>query len=224
MGGDARQVRLLRGPAPVVLTETLGVLREPQTEVDELPGSALVRLGFSEVWIDAVRRVATSAKWGMRIFLIPGVRGGGACSPEAPRVRASTGEPLVSLDIYDPTGRVGARAYSVDDVLAGRAVKIYPLPPAGDERGEQELVLGLVPDGVSSVEVKAGDMHAQIAQVKDNFFEVEAQVPMSRGPTSAVTSVTTAITWYDASGKSLKTVSRSERTFLLRANMDIPGA
>jgi hypothetical protein len=214
----------LRGPAPAVLTEALGVLREPQTEVDELPGSALARLGFSEVWIDAVQRVATSAKWGMRIFLIPGVGGGGACSPETPRARANTGEPLVSLDIYDPTGRVGARAYSVDDVLAGRVVKIYPLLSTGDERGEQELVLGLVPDGVSSVEVKADDMPAQIAQVKDNFFEVETQVPMSQGPTSAVTLVTTVITWYDASGKNLKTVSRSERrTFLLRANVDIPG-
>jgi hypothetical protein len=196
------------------------VLREPQTEAVELPDSALARLGFSEVWIDAVRRIATSGPWGIRVFVIPGVSGDGGCSPGSPRARANPGEPLVSVDMYDPSGRMGARAYTVDDVVAGRAFRIYPLAAAGDQH---ELVLGLVPDGVSSVEVKANDMPGQIVQVTDNFFE--ASVPVSQGPTTAVISVTTAMTWYDASGKSLKTVSSSGRqAFLLRASVDIPGA
>jgi hypothetical protein len=218
MGGGAQQVRLLRGPAPVVLTEVLGVLREAQTEVDELPESAFARLGFSEVWVNAVRHLATSAKWGMRAFLVPGVGRAETCAPERPQTRAGAGKPLVMLDVYQPGGRVGARAYSVEEVLAGRLVSIYPLPA-----GSRELVLGVVPDGVSTVEVKAGDMPAQAAQVTDNFFEVEAPVPMGKGPANAVSSVTTTMTWYDQSGKSLKTVSHTEqRMFLLRAQADIP--
>ncbi len=66
-------------------------------------------------------------------------------------------------------------------------------------------------------------MPAQIAQVRDNFFEVEAQVPTSQSPTKAVISMTTAIAWYDASGKRLKTVLRKDRRMsLLRAKVDIP--
>jgi hypothetical protein len=218
--GDARQVRLLRGPAPAALTQTLGVLHHPQSGVEELPESAFTDLGFSEVWIDAVRRVAMSSARRMWVFLIPGISGDGACSPGVPRRQANPGEPLVGMDIYNPGGQVGARAYSVDDVVAGRAVLIFPLFAA---RGH-ELVFGLVPDNVSRVEVKADDMPAQIAQVMDNFFEVEAQIPMNQGPRKTVTSVTTAITWYDASGKSLKTVSRNDRrAFLLRAKVDLPG-
>ncbi len=217
--GDAQKVRLLRGPAPAALTETLGVLRGSPTEVVGLPDSAVARLGFREVWIDATRRI-TSGKLGWRVFLISGVSRDGACLPRTRRARMNPGEPLVSLDIYEPSGQVGARAYSVDDIVAGRAVLIFPLFAAEDH----ELVLGLVPDNVSSVEVKAGDMPAQIVQVRDNFFEVEAQVPTNQGPTKALISVTTAITWYDAFGKNLKTVSRSNRRVsLLHAKVDIPG-
>jgi hypothetical protein len=150
--------------------------------------------------------------------LIPGVNGDGGCSGVAPR--ANPAGPLVGVEMYNPSSRMGARAYTVDDVVAGRAFRIYPLPAAGDQ---QELVLGLVPDNVSSVEVKAGDQPAHIVQARHNFFE--AQVPTSQGPMGAVTSVTTAITWYDTSGKSLKTVSRSSRQVrLLHAKVEIPGA
>lgn len=217
--GGEREVRFLSGPAPAALTEMLGVLREPQTEAVQLPDSAVARLGFSEVWIDAVRRITTSGPWGIRVFVIPGVSGHGTCSPATPRVRANSGEPLVSVDMYNPSGRMGARAYTMDDIVGGRAFRIYPLPAAGDQ---YQLVLGLVPDDVSSVEIKAGDMPGRIVPVRDNFFE--AQVRTSQGPTSAAISVTTDITWYNSSGKSLKTVSSIGRqAFLLRASVDIPG-
>jgi hypothetical protein len=223
MGGESREaqpVRLLRGPAPAALTQVLGVLREPDAEVAKLPGP-LDRLGFNEVWVDAIRRLATSGRLDWRVFLIPGVCRDGTCLPRAGRARANPGEPLVRLDIYESGGEVGARAYSVDDVVTGQAVVIFPLFAAHNH----ELVLGLVPDDVSSVEVKADDMPAQIAKVRDNFFKVEAQVPTNPGPRDAVASVTTAITWYDASGKSLKTVSHSTRwAFLLSATKEIPGA
>jgi hypothetical protein len=94
----------------------------------------------------------------------------------------------------------------------------FPLPAADDQ---QELILGLVPDNVSSVKVKAGNMPGRIVQVRDNFFE--AQVPTSQGSTSAAISVTTTMTWYDASEKSLTTVSSSGRqAFLLHVSVDIP--
>jgi hypothetical protein len=204
--GGARQVRLVRGPAPAALTEALGVLRGGRTEADELPESALGRLGFSQIWGDAVRHLATNAKWDMRVFLVAGLVGAEARAPEAAQTRAGTSEPLVMLDVYQAGGRVGAKAYSVDQVLAGRLVSIFG-PPLWDN----ELVYGLVPDGVSSVEVKAGDMPAKTEQVKGNFFEVEAPVPMSQGPANSVTSVTTTMTWYDSSGDILKTVSRTQR-------------
>jgi hypothetical protein len=220
MGGESdnvRQVRLLRGPPPAALSQILRVLREPEPEVAKLPGP-LARLGFNEVWIDAIRHIATSGGLGWRVFLVPGVSRDGACLPRARRARANPGEPLISLDIYEPSGQVGARAYSVDDVVAGRAVLVFPLFAARNH----ELVLGLVPDNVSRVEIKAGDMPAQMAQVKDNFFEVEARVPMRQGTSNAVTSVTTSITWYDASGKSLKTISRGDRRVSLNATVEIP--
>jgi hypothetical protein len=212
----ARQVRLVRGPAPAALTEALGVLRGGRTEADELPESALARLGFSKVWVDAVRHLATSAKWDMRVFLVPGGgRRRGPCA-RGPADAASTREPLVMLDVYQAGGPVGAKAYSVDQVLAGRLVSIIP-PPLGDN----ELGYGLVPDGVSSVEVKAGVMPAKTAPVKDNFFEVEAPAPTSQGPANSVTSVTTTMTWYDASGNILKTVSRTERRTLLAFSAEV---
>ncbi len=218
--GDARHVRLLRGPAPAALTDTLGVLREPESEVEKLPGP-IARLGFSEIWIEAIRRIVTNGKLGWHVFLIPGLNRDGTCLPRTRRVRANTSEPLVRLDIYQPGGQVGARVYSVDDIVAGRAVLIFPLFAADDH----ELVLGLVPDSVSSVEIKADDMPAQIAGVRDNFFEIEAQIPTNQGTRNAVTSVTTVITWYGASGKSLKTVSHTNRGgLLLRAKVEIPGA
>jgi hypothetical protein len=110
--------------------------------------------------------------------------------PKNRRARVTPDESLVSLDIYESSGQVGASTYSVDDVVAGRAVLIFPLFAVDNH----ELVLGLVPNNVSRVEVKADDMPAQIAQVWDNFFEVEAQIPTSQGPRSAVASVTTTIT------------------------------
>ncbi len=130
--GDAREVRLLRGLVPAVLTETLGVLGESQTEAVELPDQAVARLGFSEVWIDATRRIFTSSKLGWRVFLIPGVRGDVSCLPRAGRARVNPGEPLVGLDIYEHSDQVGARAYSVDDIVAGRAVLVFPLFAADD--------------------------------------------------------------------------------------------
>jgi hypothetical protein len=219
---DAGQVRFLRGPAPAALTDVVGVLREPRAEVVELPDSAVARLGFSEVWIDAVRRIPTSSAWGMRVFLIPGVSGDAMCAHGSPQGRANAGEPLVSMDIYEPSGRVGPRAYSAGDVVAGRAIKIFPLNNVDERNTEEELVLGLVPDNVSSVEVKVGDMPGQTVQVKDNFFEV--QVPVSQGASRTTASVTTAITWYDSSGRNLKTISRSEQRMWLHGEVGIPGA
>jgi hypothetical protein len=210
-------VRLLRGPAPALLANTPNVLREPQAAGEELPRSALARLGLDEVWVDAVRRITTNGPWDIRTYLIPGVSGHGRCSPQPSR--APSREPLVSMDMYNSSGRMGARAYSVDDIVAGRAFRIYPLPATG---AQQELVLGLVPDGVSSVEVKANDMPGQAVHVHDNYFE--ASIPVSEGNTSAVTSVTTAMTWYGAAGNSIKTISAGTRqAFLLDASVDIPG-
>jgi hypothetical protein len=213
MGTESREgqpLRLLSGPAPVALTQILGVLREPGTEVAKLPGP-LGRLGFNEVWVDAIRRVATSGRLDWQVFLVPGVCGDWIYLPKTRRARANRGEPLVRLDIYEPGGEVGARAYSVDDILGGRAVLVFPLFAAHNH----ELVLGLVPDDVSSVEVRASDMPAQIAKVRDNFFRVEPRVPTSSEPKKSVTSMTTTITWYDAAGKSLKTVLHSTRRALL---------
>jgi hypothetical protein len=218
--GDRGQTRLLQGSPPAALTGTLGVLREPQPEAVELPDSTLARLGFSEVWIDAVRLITTGEPWSMRVYLIPGVSGDGTCSSGSSKPRDNPGELLVSMDIYNPSGRMGATAYSAGQIGAGQALRTYPLPAAGEQ---QELVLGLVPDGVSSVEVKANDMPAQVVQVRDNFFQ--AQVLTSQGPAAGVTSVTTTLTWRDAAGRSLRTVSRGSRqATLLRANVEIPGA
>jgi hypothetical protein len=123
------------------------------------------------------------------------------------------------LDIYEPGGEVGSRAYSAEDIVAGRAVMVFPLFAAHGH----ELVLGLVPDGVASVEVKAGDKPPRIAKVQNNFFQVEAQVPSSRESRTAVSSVTTTLTWFDASGRNLETISRSDkRTPLLNAKLEIP--
>jgi hypothetical protein len=188
-------------------------------EAVELPGP-LGRLGFTEVWVDAIRRVAAEGgRLDWQVFAVPGVREAEACRSSTGRMPAKAGEPLVRLDIYEPAGEVGSRAYSAEDVRAGRAVMVFPLFAT---RG-RELVLGLVPDGVASVEVKAGDMPPQVAKVQNNFFQVEAQVPTSHESRGVVSSVTTTLTWLDASGRSLETVSRSDkRTLLLNATVEIP--
>ena len=208
----------MQGPAPAVLTQILGVLRGAETKAADLPGP-FGRLGFTEVWIDAIRLVAAErGRLSWQVFAVPGVRGADLCQSGTRRVRAKSDEPLLRLDIYEPGGEVGSRAYSAEDIAAGRAVMVFPLFAAHGH----ELVLGLVPDGVASVEVKADDMPPQIAKVQNNFFQVEAQVPSSRQSRSAVSSVTTKLTWLDASGKSLETISRNDkRTLLLNATVEI---
>lgn len=226
--GDARQVELVTGPTPTALTETLAALRKRRTGEDGLPAARLQTLGFDKVWEEGVRLIGISAAWNMRFFLVPGaiLNFEQVCSAASPDARANLGAPLISMDIYDTTGRrVGAVAYTVDDIREGRVVRIFPLP-ATDERGDtHEIVFGVVPDGVSWVKVKAGDMPAQFAQVHDNFFEVEPVVATGVERRKTVTPVMTTITWYDESGQSVKTVSHGSRQmWLLDAKVELPEA
>jgi len=79
---------------------------------------------------------------------------------------------------------------------------------------------GVVPDGVSSVQVKAGDMPERTAKVKDNFFE--ARMFTGGVFSEKVSTVTTEIRWIDESGQTLKTITRTERWVMLgQARLDL---
>jgi hypothetical protein len=148
----------------------------------------------------------------MRFYLVPGVIES-SCSPPLPAAGASTDAPVISLAIYDQGGRVGVTPYTTDEILEGRVVRIYPKPRIGGGHEEQELVFGVVPDGISSVEVKAGEMPGRVVSVRGNFFE--AQVPTGNKIKKTVTSFITFITWYDTVGRRVKTITRTDRWMTL---------
>jgi hypothetical protein len=96
-------------------------------------------------------------------------------------------------------------------------VQIFPLLGVGDGHRGQELVFGVVPDGVSSVEVKADEMPGRIIPVRDNFFEV--QIPTGKELKETVTSITTSIIWYDTAGKRLKTITHTDQQMNLTPHL-----
>lgn len=218
----ASDVRFLHGPTPPVLTDVLGVLRRPPADQDKLGASALRSLGLSEVWKDGVRLIATIPTWDLRFFMVPGVMLDyrSACERGSREARANLGAPLVSLDIYDPSGRVGPAAYTVGDIRAGRIVRMYGARGAGGRRGEQEIVAGIVPNGVASVKVNAEDMPARTVKVRENFFEVE--IPTGKQIAKTVSGLTWFMTWYDEAGRTLKVVTRTARRMSFRVKMEVP--
>ena len=209
-------MRLLNGQAPSELTAILGVLGRPRTELDELPQSTFEPIGYSGVWIDSVRLIAVTGMHELRVFLIPGVMRDPRRAKASRDARSRPGVPLVALDVYQSSGRVGPCAYTAGDLLAGRVVRAHP--PAGTD--EERLMYGVVPDGVSSVQVKAGDMPERTAKVKDNFFE--ARMFTGGVFSEKVSTVTTEIRWIDESGQTLKTITRTERWVMLgQARLDL---
>jgi hypothetical protein len=228
-GSDSRPhktnsgVRLLSGPPPKQLTEILGVLRRRATYTDRLPQAALSRLGFSEVWADGIRRAGTVTRWDLQFYLVPGVMQdyNHACTYGSREARSHLGVPLVSLDIYESAGRVGAVAYTVGDIDAGLAVRSYPGRDMLGTQKEQVIIAGVVPDDVAYVEVgAAGNQAGTRAQVKDNFFEAETAI--GKHPTEKVSTLPWSMTWYDVNGDILETITKTMQRMSFHVSAEIP--
>lgn len=215
-------VHILDGPPPIAVLRNLGVLRRASSDRDHIPEAALKDLGFSEVWSSGIRLLGTVRAWNLRLFLVPGVIRNAyqACRSGSPDARSNLGTPLVSLDIYEPSGRrVGSVAYTEGDILSGRILRVYPVRETAEGNSDAQIVVGVVPDGVASVAVKVGAMPTRTATVRDNFFEVE--VPMDALTDTRVTLYSWVITWMDAAERPLRTMTHTLQHWSLTASMDV---
>jgi mono/diheme cytochrome c family protein len=198
--------RLLHTAPPAVLTSVLEVLRRPAGGEDRLPAGGSLGAGYSTVWTDYVRFVAT-VPGQTRFFLIPGVfdlRLPAVCvrsltlsarrryETEAREQRAGS----VTIEAFGSEGRLGAIPYPAQAIEAGRA--LLAMPGSSDAT---LLVSGVVPDGVASVTLTPANGKTATVPAASNFFVTQAEASNQRS---------LVIRWHAADGSLIKTI-RIER-------------
>jgi mono/diheme cytochrome c family protein len=206
------RTRLLRTAPPVALTSILEVLRRPANRADRLASSEIVRAGYSVLWIDYVRLLATGPRH-TRYFVIPGIedlRLPSVCVRTlSPRERRRYGARVrarragtVTLEALGGGG-VDYNSYTARAVEAGKALLATTGPSSSTF-----VVSGLAPDGVASVTITTAKAEAEAATapVTSNFF-------FTQTPAGGLTPLT--IQWHAADGSLVKTI-HTEHLAVLR--------
>jgi hypothetical protein len=201
--------RLLRTAPPVALTSILGVLRRPASSADRLPSGKILRAGYSVLWIDYVRFLATGPGQ-VRYFLIPGVRKPlpAVCirslAPSQRRryeVRARAFRSgSVMLEALASDG-LEAKSFTAHAIEAGKAL----LVTVGPSRLTR-VVAGVVPDGVASVMITPANGKTAIVPVADNFL-------LARTLAGGLRSL--MVQWYAADGSLIRTIRSEPGSVLL---------
>ncbi|HEY1537830.1 MAG TPA: hypothetical protein VGF63_00425 [Solirubrobacteraceae bacterium] len=171
--GNERQGHPTTTDEPVDATDLalLHVLRRPQTDDDRGPGAqlALATIGDQNhgVRLTAVRHLSQTAD-GRAIVLIPEARfADDAAAPD----RATELDvlcvdyPAVATAGHEPFA--GYPCWTTRELVSGRAVG--RLMSAG-----RQHIIGLAPDGVSTVTIELANGERLTAGVADNFFDVAA--------------------------------------------------
>jgi hypothetical protein len=168
--GSADAPTIATTATPSSQTATLGVLRRGQTDADRSPAitSTISRLRAHDVagvHADGVRLLTTDAD-GVT-FVVPVARAGSDGTPAR--------HDLLCLVQATPAHGVAGRqvdagtAYRCGDIADVRAGKLI----SGAQYGGRLQLIGLVPDGVATVEVPMYDGPAITAKVTDNSFQVD---------------------------------------------------
>lgn len=135
------------------LTGTLGVLRRPQTQTDRAPqliteldqqSHSTIDLGLFGRPVASLARLATTAPWGQKIYLVPMLPPTQAAISKLPsNVKGAARNSTAGIEFYSsPLGR-GAPYPTAPDIKAG---KVF------DSSGHGRYVM-LLPDGVKRIEV-----------------------------------------------------------------------
>lgn len=158
---DAPPVRLGARPAvpsvPPRVAEDFAVLRRPREASDELSRSGRVVVNDADIPNTSgsngdLARDSRALSGGRRVFVVPG-----------------DDSVCLVLDTKGPGGEVaGGGCADLDAARSGRFVRSgYGQGLAG---GDNVLVYGLVPDGVSSVKIIDADGKARTVPVKGNVY------------------------------------------------------
>lgn len=216
-GGHPKALVRLKGAPDRSLTSILGVLRRPATADDHLPrragpyGQRFLEGFEGEVNYRYIRQVGQTAI-GTHYFVVPGylpkpVRPSKRCLASLPKAlrrvildelhRYSTrrGRAIITLmAITDDGSSVNASALGVRELRRGASLEVSASVFRNDT-----TVTGLVPDGVSSVQVSARHRTAS-ASVTDNFFVADL-------PTRVSFPAAVNFAWKAADGTTIKTGS-----------------
>ena len=194
-----RRPRLLSTAPPAALTSILEVLQRPRNSATELPPGGAPQLGYSVLWINYIRLLASGPD-GTRYFLIPGIRDvqlSATClhslsASERDEYEAQLHAGSVTLDAVKGEEKAGAIPYTAQAIQAGRALLAIP-----GQSDSTAIVSDVVPDGVASVMITAANGATATAPVTNNLLLAEL-------PANELKSAT--VKWYSADGSLTKTV------------------
>lgn len=150
---ERRAPREVNDAPPRALLELMAVLRRPQTEADRR-FSLRTLLGFETVAVDYVRYLGRGPR-GRRFYLVPGtVR------------RQGQGEPAqeLRLSVFNARGGGGGRA-DAEALLNNKTTGT-----SQDRSDDVSVLHGLVPDGVTRVDLRFRREVRKTVRVRNNFW------------------------------------------------------